>query len=481
MSPDGVDPELPLCWARTLVDDARPFVINSRATPVTYAPLLQDRVDLTLNPLVSLNRAATFGVEIDAENGADLARPYETLARLFLSEPIRLRSGRPGHVHVLVSVYDKTDLRTRLERQVRTDRALGHPITQLTAVRLPGSQKTPASLPYQLADPLVSWEDALAALRRPLPSDHLVWTGDLAKFRHSKRSGMLMAIYVDLRRRGYTGDQIFQLRKEPGFAKLFEKVTTRSPAAVESWHLRQIERAESWLARPPVRPILLRRMTQRLRDPIRGRTGLVDRFVELAHYHAAILANNDRALYDISVRQLAVWAGVSRETAWTATRRLITQLRIGRVSLPRNRGTTQYVIPVSKSEQMTQLGTASSLDSWCDLDVPNQVDSPLLALMGADAFRIRSGIGKGPLWLFANLDPATPRVCHGRNEARWICRLDRLGMVVATPEGGWLRGPVDLVEIAGRLGVAGRGAAQQTQFQRERRSWRAYRHERRTS
>jgi hypothetical protein len=106
MSPDGIDPELPLCWARTLVDDARLFVINSRGMPVTYAPLLQDRVDLTLNPLVSLNRAATFGVEIDAENGADLARPYEILARLFLSEPVSLRSGRPGHVHVLVSVYD---------------------------------------------------------------------------------------------------------------------------------------------------------------------------------------------------------------------------------------------------------------------------------------------------------------------------------------------------------------------------------------
>jgi hypothetical protein len=130
---------------------------------------------------------------------------------------------------------------------------------------------------------------------------------------------------------------------------------------------------------------------------------------------------------------------------------------------------------------MTQLGTASSLDSWCDLDVPNQVDSPLLALMAADAFRIRSGIGKGPLWLFANLDPATPRACHGRNEARWISRLDRLAMVIEAPEGGWLRGPVDLVEIARRLGVAGRGAAQQTQFQRERRSWRAYRRERRTS
>jgi hypothetical protein len=481
MSPDSVDPELPLCWARTLVDDARPFVINSRATPVTYAPLLQDRVDLTLNPLVSLNRAATFGVEIDAENGADLARPYEILARLFLSEPILLRSGRPGHVHVLVSVYDKTDLRTRLEQQVRTDRALARPITQLTAVRLPGSQKSPASPPYQLADPLVSWDDALAALRRPLPGDHLVWTGDLAKFRHSKRSGMLMAIYVDLRRRGYTGDQIFQLRKEPGFAKLLEKVTTRSPAAVESWHLRHVEKAETWLARPQVRQILLRRMTQRLREPIRGRTGLVDRFVELAHYHAAILANSDRALYDVSVRQLAVWAGVSRETAWTATRRLITQLRIGRVSPPRNRGTTLYVLPVSKAEQMTQLGTASSLDSWCDLDVPNQVDSPLLTLMGADAFRIRSGIGKGPLWLFANLDPASPRACHRRNEARWISHLDRLGMVIETPEGGWLRGPVDLVEIAGRLGVAGRGAAQQAQFQRERLSWRAYRRERRAS
>jgi hypothetical protein len=40
---------------------------------------------------------------------------------------------------------------------------------------------------------------------------------------------------------------------------------------------------------------------------------------------------------------------------------------------------------------------------------------------------------------------------------------------------------VDLLEIAGRLGVAGRGAAQQAQFQRERRGWRAYRRERRTS
>jgi hypothetical protein len=267
-------------------------------------------------------------------------------------------------------------------------------------------------------------EDALAALRRPLPSDHLVWTGDLVKFQNSKRSGMLTAIYVDLRRRGYTGDQIFQLRKEPGFAKLLEKVTTRSPAAVETWHLRHVERAETWLARSPVRQVLLRRMTQRLRGPISGRTGLVDRFVELAHYHAAILADSDRALYDVSVRQLAVWAAVSRETAWAATHRLVKQLRIGRVSPPRHRGTTQYVIPVSKTEQMTQLGTASSLDSWCSRIWTRSRPEPVAGTMkpvGSVAsprlawpFRDRTGAGCEVEWISNKL----PRFSARRDEVR---------------------------------------------------------------
>jgi hypothetical protein len=48
--------------------------------------------------------------------------------------------------------------------------------------------------------------------------------------------------------------------------------------------------------------------------------------VELAHYYAAILAKSTD--YRASIRQLAIWAAVQKDTASAATRRLIAQHRI---------------------------------------------------------------------------------------------------------------------------------------------------------
>lgn len=125
MSPAGLDPEIVRCWARALAPAGKRYVfIQQPGQPVRYLQLVGDEpYPLDENPLISIDRPVTFGVDIDHDDGLTLATPYLKLGRHFLSEAIPIISGRPGHVHVLVSVYDKTDLRARLEKQVIADRA----------------------------------------------------------------------------------------------------------------------------------------------------------------------------------------------------------------------------------------------------------------------------------------------------------------------------------------------------------------------
>lgn len=109
-----------------------------------------------------------------------------------------------------------------------------------------------------------------------------------------------MSIIIDLRRRGFTTDQCWGLRKEPGFKKVLERG--------ERWLQRSIARAESYLARTPS---VRHRLEQMAAELIRIWPGSPDVLrVLLGNFEVAYKANRVTRLHR-TVRSLAERVGLN--------------------------------------------------------------------------------------------------------------------------------------------------------------------------
>ncbi len=199
--------------------------------------------------------------------------------------------------------------------------------------------------------------------------------------------------------------------------------------------------------------------------PWPGRTGSTDRAVYLAHL--AIVKKCGRETYAASVRELAELAGVSARTAGKATRRLI---KAGVLAL------VQEATPTLAARYRVVADVAPD-DAKVHTTLTPHVRECEVMYISHDAFRW-AGLGKSGAEVWEKLQTEEEATEKGLAEMTGRCKttvrrrlvqMFSLGLVEPLGDGWWKAVPsVDLDELAGLLGTAGKGEHERQKHARQR-------------
>ena len=204
--------------------------------------------------------------------------------------------------------------------------------------------------------------------------------------------------------------------------------------------------------------------------PWPGRTGATDRTVYLAHL--SIVLECKHTPYAASSRQLAERAGVGKNTAAKATRRLIEQALLSVEQDNAALFSPRYTLETPEGLD------ADVLCNKCTLPHMSDIESvPLLHMLCFDVFR-RGGLGKTGQQVYELLaergrlsvcELATLTGRHRTTVKRRLVTMEDVGLVSCFDSGEWvLSSGVDLGDVARVLGMAGVGVRQRERHARQR-------------
>ena len=287
------------------------------------------------------------------------------------------------------------------------------------------------------------------------------------------RSEAEASIVLSLINAGHSFEDILALfRRYPGPGKFSEQYRTK-PRAAERY-LRTTYESQLAFARRSVNPY--RKCAEGARAwamsrPWRGRTGLSDRAVYVAH--AQIAFNASRETYSASARELAELAGVSKYTASRATGRLQMQGLIERRRTKALAMATTYALVWPPNGDTLPEATASvtartnlvSHDAFC------------YAGLGKSAAEVVEALMEGPktdseLMAYTGRCRQTIRRVLARLMRVVDIRTGEILNLVVCYEERWEWLGHDLDEIAAALGTSGYGQRRQNRHAQERRAYR---------
>jgi hypothetical protein len=288
---------------------------------------------------------------------------------------------------------------------------------------------------------------------------------------YASRSEAEHALVTSLVSTGHDFDSVIsQFRENPCFGKFSEMDQENAKSALR-WLERSYLRALDWLASQPdeAKQRAQASLDWALSRPWPGRTGSVDRDVYLAHARCALRAGREE--YGASVRELAEMAGVGRDTASKATRRLVEQ---------------ELISPITPSQ-----GDYPATYQLCAHNRTLLYSKPVKECpitRAHDAFR-RNGLGKSAeeIWEVLQVKPTSAAelaAVTGRHPGtirRVLGMMSRLEIpmngeittLVSEVDGLWYcTEDVDLDIVAQAVDTAGYGEQQRKKHQAERRAYR---------
>lgn len=297
----------------------------------------------------------------------------------------------------------------------------------------------------------------------------LLLAGGPTKKNYRSRSEREQAACTSLVAHGFGFDAVLDsfIRYADTNSKFFE-IRTKNPDRAIQWLRHGYEKARQFVATniSPERMRISHLLDQTLNTPWPGRTGLADRATYLAHLGVADKVGN--LVYGASVRELAEYAGISKNTVSKANRRLIM-----RGCVKQEKAHTLNLSTVWRIESSSQLQDEASLGH--SHHSPTVRECPKLSLEH-DAFRRRGGKSVAQVWLVLRASDS-PLSCQAladqtgrtpRTIRRALLWMERHGLAEQVAKGWVPFATADLDGIAEKIGTAGKASRQKIRHTLER-------------
>lgn len=244
----------------------------------------------------------------------------------------------------------------------------------------------------------------------------------------------------------------------------------KSPEQATRWLQHSYEKAQRFVETniSSDKALILNLGQQALSMPWTGRTGLTDRATYLAHLHIA--GKIGKAVYGASVRELAEYAGLAKDTVSHANQRLVQKglLRREKAHTLKLSATWQLDSTIWEGSQDASLGHS--------LTVGKCRECPKLAI-SHDAFRWRRGKAIGQAWqvlLASDLPLSCEQLANqtgrGKRTIRRALNWMKQHGLAEQVEDAWVGvATANLDEIAQKIGTAGKATKQKLRHALERR------------